>query len=160
MLVSCIANKTDKFSMGSLARRTLESESARVFVTGVMIVTWPFADYPTLVRLANPWTTVRTCLGFMVFHATTRSISSPFFLHLLVPRFELLTCINTFAHLQRILVAMPVTPSSVPSEPSQDRIPDSEAAEILRLKRKLAATHQELDEARGSRPKKIPWVSS
>ena len=51
---------------------------------------------------------------------------------------------------------MPVTPSSVPSEPSQDRIPDSEAAEILRLKRKLAATHQELDEARGSRPKKIP----
>ena len=28
--------------------------------------------------------------------------------------------------------------------------------EILRLKRKLAATHQELDEARGSLPKKIP----
>ena len=29
-------------------------------------------------------------------------------------------------------------------------------AEILRLKRKLAASHQELDEARGSLPKKIP----
>ncbi len=49
---------------------------------------------------------------------------------------------------------MPVTPSSAPSESSQDRIP--EAAEILRLKCKLAATHQELDEARGSCPKKIP----
>jgi len=98
----------------------------------------------------------------MVFRATTRSISSLPFLHLLVPRFEplRLACINTFAHLQRqplILVAMPVTPSSAPSEPSQDRIPEAvEAAEILRLKRKLAATHQELDEARGSRPKKIP----
>jgi len=91
----------------------------------------------------------------MVFQATTRSISSPFFL---VPCFEpLLACINTFAHLQRrplILVAMPVSPSSAPSEPPQDHIP--EAAEILRLKRKLAATYQELDEARGSRPKKIP----
>jgi len=28
--------------------------------------------------------------------------------------------------------------------------------QILRLKRKLAATHQELDEARGGRSKKIP----
>ncbi len=93
----------------------------------------------------------------MVFQATTRSISSPFFLHLLVSRFEPLACINTFAHLQRqplILVTMPVTPSSAPSEPSQDRIP--EEAEISLLKRKLAATHQELDEAHGRRPKKIP----
>jgi hypothetical protein len=33
----------------------------------------------------------------------------------------------------------------------------SEAVDqILRLKRKLAATHQELDEARGGRSKKIP----
>jgi len=45
----------------------------------------------------------------------------------------------------------PVSPA-----PSQDRISDSEAAEILRLKRKLATTHQELDEARGGRLKKIP----
>jgi len=62
----------------------------------------------------------------------------------------------TFAHLQRwpLIVAMPVSPSSTPSDASQDHTP--EAAEILRLKRKLAATHQELDEARGSRPKKIP----
>ena len=54
------------------------------------------------------------------------------------------------------IVAMP--PVSPSPAPSQDRISDSEAAEILRLKRKLAATHQELDEARGSRLKKIPWV--
>jgi len=49
---------------------------------------------------------------------------------------------------------MPVSPSSAPSDAPQDHI--HEAAEILRLKRKLAATHQELDEARGGRPKKIP----
>ena len=69
----------------------------------------------------------------------------------------LLTCLNTFAHLQQqplILAPMPVSPSPAPSEPPQNRIP--EAAEILRLKRKLAATHQKLDEACGSRPKKIP----
>jgi len=34
----------------------------------------------------------------------------------------------------------------------------SSVAEISRLKRKLAATHQQLDEARGAYPKKIPWV--
>jgi len=49
---------------------------------------------------------------------------------------------------------MPVSPSSALSDTSQDHIP--EAAEILRLKRKLAAAHQELDGARGGRPKKIP----
>jgi hypothetical protein len=51
----------------------------------------------------------------------------------------------------------PVSPS--PATPSQDRISESdsaEAAEILRLKRKLAVTHQELDEARCGRLKKIP----
>jgi len=36
---------------------------------------------------------------------------------------------------------------------SQDDL-SSSATEVLRLKRKLAATHQELDEARGGRPKK------
>lgn len=63
--------------------------------------------------------------------------------------------IYTFTHLQRwlLIVAMPVNPSSAPSDASQDHIP--EAAEILRLKRKLAATHQELDEARAVHPKKI-----
>jgi len=49
---------------------------------------------------------------------------------------------------------MPVSPSSAPSDAPQDHI--HEAAEILHLKCKLAATHQELDEARGGRPKKIP----
>jgi hypothetical protein len=48
--------------------------------------------------------------------------------------------------LQQRILAMPV-------DTSQDHIP--EAAEILRLKRKLAAAHQELDGARGDRPKKI-----
>ncbi len=47
---------------------------------------------------------------------------------------------------------MPVSPSSALSDTSQ-HIP--EAAEILCLKRKLAAAHQELDRARGSHPKKI-----
>jgi len=68
-----------------------------------------------------------------------------------------MACLNTFTHLQQqplILVNMPVSPSPAPSELPQNHIP--EAVEILRLKRKLAATHQELDEARGSRPKKIP----
>ncbi len=82
--------------------------------------------------------------------AQPASLGSFFYL----PRFE--DSINTFAHLQRwpSIVAMP--PVSPSPAPSQDRISDSEAAEILRLKRKLAATHQELDEARGSRLKKIP----
>jgi hypothetical protein len=74
-----------------------------------------------------------------------------------VPLFEpLLACLNTFAHLQQQPLIRVAMPSPAPSEPPQNRIP--EAAEILRLKRKLAVTHQELDEARGSRPKKIPWV--
>ena len=144
------------FSMDSLVvERTL------VFVTWVMIVTrpdaWTFSQ-AQFERTSGVHCKCNTAkIRMMVFQAKTRSISSPCFL---VPRFEpLLACINTFAHLQRqplILVAMPVTPSSPPSEPSQDLIP--EAAEILRLKRRLAATYQELDEARGSRPKKIPWV--
>ena len=72
-----------------------------------------------------------------------------------IPLFgPLLECLNTLQQQPFILVAMPVSPSPAPSEPAQSRIP--EAAEILRLKRKLVATHQELDEARGSRPKKIP----
>jgi hypothetical protein len=50
------------------------------------------------------------------------------------------------------IVAMPpASPSPVPSQESP-----SNAAEILRLKRKLAATHQELDEARGGCQKKVP----
>jgi hypothetical protein len=35
-----------------------------------------------------------------------------------------------------------------------DGFSSSTTTEVLRLKRKLAATHQELDEARGGRPKK------
>ena len=42
---------------------------------------------------------------------------------------------------------------------SQDDLSSSATTEVLRLKRKLAATHQELDEARGGRPKKSLWVN-
>jgi len=51
-----------------------------------------------------------------------------------------------------IIVAM--SASSIPPDASQDH--PSKTSEILRLKRKLATTHQELDEARGGRPKKMP----
>ena len=41
---------------------------------------------------------------------------------------------------------------------AHDASSESAAIELLRLKRKLAATRQELDQARDGRPKKIPWV--
>lgn len=46
--------------------------------------------------------------------------------------------------------------TSTPMDPtSQDDLSsESATTEVLRLKRKLAATHQELDEARGGRLKK------
>jgi len=60
-----------------------------------------------------------------------------------------LSGINTFTHAGYSAIGVSVRMSA----PHDD---SSEVTEILRLKRKLAATHQELDEARGSLPKKIP----
>lgn len=75
-----------------------------------------------------------------------------FFLHYLTFKLVQRLLKPSFILQQRIL-AMSVSPSSALSDTSQDHIP--EAAEILHLKRKLAAAHQELDGACGGRPKKI-----
>ena len=88
--------------------------------------------------------------------ATTQSTPSPFFSPFtssyLTFKLNQRLLIPSFILQQRIL-AMPVSPSSALSDTSQDHIP--EVAEILHLKCKLAAAHQELDRARGGRPKKF-----
>jgi hypothetical protein len=52
-------------------------------------------------------------------------------------------------------VSFAMTPIGMSVSPPADS-PSESTAEILRLKRKLSSAHQKLDEAQGSRPKKIP----
>jgi hypothetical protein len=47
-----------------------------------------------------------------------------------------------------------MSPPDSATRPTHDG--SSDATEMLRLKRKLAATRQELDQARDGRPKKVP----
>ena len=62
-----------------------------------------------------------------------------------------------YKYLSIDLVGMSEARLSPPCDSAtHDASSESAAIELLRLKRKLAATRQELDQARDGRPKKIP----